>query len=136
MENLLKSSFVAAAILCIGAHLSLAQALDPAVQSKVDAMTKEIQAWAAAPAIVDAVKAYNAAPPADAASMTQEKWKTTPILDPFVRGFTKNPAADFLKGKKTDATAEAFLSAADGRFFWVYSGKRSSFPQKNRMRTR
>ena len=37
------------------------------------------------------------------------------MLDPFVRGFSKNDAATFLKSKKTDVIAEAFVSAADGR---------------------
>ena len=131
MNLLLKSTLVAAALLSAGMHRSHAQALDPALQPKVDAMVKEAQALAAAPEIIDATKAYNAAPPADAASMTQEKWKTLPILDPFVRGFSKNPAGLFLKSKKTDVISEAFLSGADGNKVaflakttnWCHKGK-------------
>jgi hypothetical protein len=46
--------------------------------------------------------------------MTQDKWKGLSILDPFVRSFTKNEAADFLKSKKSDIVNEAFLSGSDG----------------------
>jgi hypothetical protein len=100
-------------VLLTGASV-LAEGLDAAVQTKVDAMVKQIQTWAADPAIVDAVKAHNASLPADEAAMTQDKWKALSILDPVVRSYSKNPAGTFLKSKKTDAVAEAFLSGADG----------------------
>ena len=42
-----------------------------------------------------------------------------------------------VKMKQRPATAPALNKRiTTTRFFWVYSGKRSSFPQKNRMRTR
>lgn len=88
--------------------------LDAALQAKVDAKIKAIIEWAAAPAIVDAVKAQNTNPPATHADMTQDKWKGLTVLDPFVRGFSKNAAADFLKGKKGEEVSEAFVSSADG----------------------
>jgi hypothetical protein len=91
-----------------------AQTLEAAVQAKVDAKVKEVQAWASDPAIVGAVKQQNTTLPADYGAMTQDKWKTLSILDPFVRSFTKNPAAVFLKGKKSDVVAESFLSDANG----------------------
>jgi hypothetical protein len=91
-----------------------AEPLTPALQSKVDAKIKEVQTWAADPVIVNAVKAHNAAVPADQAAMTQEKWKTLSALDPFVRSFSKNEAAAFLKAKKSDVVTEAFLSDAAG----------------------
>lgn len=91
-----------------------AQGLDAALQAKVDAKVKEVQAWAADPIIVNAVKAHNASPSAEAAAMTADKWKGLPILDPFVRSFTKNPVAEFLKSKKGDVVSEAFVSGADG----------------------
>lgn len=90
------------------------EGLDPAVQSKVDAQVKQIQAWAAEPAIVSAVKTANAGQPGDLAAMTQDKWKALSILDPVVRGFTKNAAAELLKSKKSEVVSEAFVSAADG----------------------
>jgi hypothetical protein len=90
------------------------EGLDPALQSKIDSQIKQVQAWAAAPVIVEAVKAHNTSPPSDAAAMTQEKWQTLSILDPFVRGRSKNPVAMFLKANKGDLVSEAFVSGADG----------------------
>lgn len=89
-------------------------ALAPEVQAKVDARIKAIQTWAADPAVVAAVKAQNASLPADHAAMTQDKWKTAPVLDPLVRSFTKNPVAEVLKKNKDEAVSEAFVSDANG----------------------
>lgn len=91
-----------------------AQTLDAAIQAKVDAKIKEVQTWAADPAIVEAVKKQNATLPAEYSAMNQDKWKTLTVLDPFVRLFSKNDAAGFLKAKKTDVVGEAFLSDANG----------------------
>jgi hypothetical protein len=98
---------------CAGAALA-AESLDPAVQAKVDARIKDIQSWAAEPAVLSAVKAHNGALPPEQAAMTQDKWKALSVLDPFVRGFAKNEAAAFLKNKQTPVVGEAFLSGADG----------------------
>ncbi|MFO1477545.1 MAG: hypothetical protein U1F98_12955 [Verrucomicrobiota bacterium] len=111
MKLLLALSLAAAGFLSIA---RAADELDPALQAKVDAQIKQIQALAADPVIVDAVKAQNASLPAEDAAMTQEKWKSLTIMDPFVRSFTKNPAGQFLKSRKTDAISEAFLSDAAG----------------------
>lgn len=91
-----------------------AEDLDAATQAKVTAKINVIKTWAADPAIVTAVKAQNGSVPAELAAMTQDKWKAAGILDPIVRGLTKNDAAGILKSKKTDDVSEAFLSAADG----------------------
>jgi hypothetical protein len=91
-----------------------ADALDPALQAKVDAQVKVIQAWAGDPIIVNAVKAQNASLPQELAAMTQDKWKDLSKMDSFVRSFDKNAAGQFLKGKKTDAVIRAFLSDAAG----------------------
>ena len=132
MNSLLKYPLIIAALLGIGMHFSHADGLEPAVQAKVDAMTKEIQALAASPAIVDATKAYNAAAlSADAAAMTQDKWKSLSVLDPFVRSFQKNPTGEFLKSKKTDVMSEAFLSGADGNKI-AFLAKTSSFCHKGK----
>jgi hypothetical protein len=96
------------------AQLAGAASLDAAQQGKVDAKVKEIQSWAAMPAIVDAVKAYNAAKSPEAASMDQAKWAGLSVIDPFVRGLTKNAAAELLKAKKGEVVSEAFVSGADG----------------------
>ncbi|HEY0686964.1 MAG TPA: hypothetical protein VGD45_31770 [Steroidobacter sp.] len=108
-----------AALLATLLCLSQADAagLEPAMQAKVTAKTKEIRAWAAEAAIVDAVKAYNAGKSPQAAGMDQAKWGATSVIDPFVRGLTKTPAAELLKNKRrasNEVLAEAFLSGADG----------------------
>jgi hypothetical protein len=91
-----------------------AQGLEPAVQAKVNTQITQVVALAADPAVVQAVRDQNAALPADYAAMTQEKWKALPILEPFVRSFTRNPAAAVIKAKKTEFVTEAFLSDAAG----------------------
>ena len=91
-----------------------ADALDPAMQAKVDAQLKVIQGWAADPVIVNAVKAQNASLPAEYAAMTQDKWKDLAKTDPFVRSFDKNAVGEFIKGKKSDLVIRAFVSDAAG----------------------
>ena len=91
-----------------------ADALDPAMQAKVDAQIKVVQAWAAEPVIVNAVKAQNASLPPELAAVTQEKWEAMKKVDPFVRAFDKNDAGTFLKSKKSDVFSRAFLSDAAG----------------------
>jgi hypothetical protein len=124
-----------ASLLCltrIAASADLdATALNTATQAKVDAKVKEVQSWAADPAIVGAVKAYNAARPAEAAAMDQAKWTGTSVLDPFVRGLTKNPAAEFLKSKKGEVVSEAFVSGADGGKV-AFLGKTSNWSHKGK----
>lgn len=114
MKHLAALSLVSLVCVCVAAPATAAP-LDPAAQAKIDAQVKVIQAWASDPAIVNAVKAQNASKSADYAAMTQDAWASLTVLDPFVRGFSKNDAAAFLKSKKTEVIAEAFVSAADGR---------------------
>lgn len=109
------SALFSAVLLSVVATVNAADStLDSAVQAKVDAKVKAIAEWAATPAVVEAVKAQNANPPTEHAGVTQDKWKSLTVLDPFVRGFSKNAAADLLKSKKTEEISEAFLSSADG----------------------
>lgn len=91
-----------------------AHAADDAIVAKVKAKLPAIEALATEPAIIAAIKAQNDAPSADAQSMTQDKWKTLPVLDGFVRALTKNDAAAVLKAKKDETVAEAFVSSAGG----------------------
>jgi hypothetical protein len=91
-----------------------AQSITPAVQARIDAQLKEIAAWAVDPVVVDAVRAQNAKPAAEVAALNQDKWRALTVLDPTVRGFTKNPAAGVLKAKKTEVVTEAFVSSANG----------------------
>ena len=95
-------------------QIAAAAKLDATAQSKVDAKVKQIQGWVADAAIIAAVKAYNSAKSPQAAAMGQTKWAALSVLDPFVRGLTKNPAAQVLKAKKGEVVVEAFLSGADG----------------------
>jgi len=115
MKTLLKNIALTVAVLCIADRTVLAaEALDPAAQAKVDAKLKDVMAWAADPAIVNAVKAHNAGVPAEQSAMTQDAWKALSVMDPLVRNFTKNDAAQFLKSKKGEVVSEAFVSGADG----------------------
>jgi hypothetical protein len=108
MKTQLQLLALAAAFTCC------AEGLEPATQAKVDAKIKVVQDWAADAAIVTAVKAHNASAAGEVPGMTQEKWKEASVMDPVIRGFTKNPAAEFLKSKRTAAVSEAFVSGADG----------------------
>ena len=110
----LKSLFTLVPLFCTAVVLSSAGALDPALQAKVDAQVKAIQAWAADPVLVNAVKAQNAGLPADYAAMTQDKWKDLSKLDPFVRTFDKSATGEFLKSKKSDVVIRSFVSDANG----------------------
>ncbi len=96
------------------ASAALAQTISPALQAKLDAQFAAIESWAADPAIVQAVKAHNASVPAEHAALNQEKWRALTVLDPIVRGFTKNEAGQFLKSKRSSLVSEAFVSDAAG----------------------
>ena len=111
------------------AKTSAADAVDTALQAKIDAQVKTIQTWAADPAIVNAVKAQNASLPAEFAAMTQDKWKDLSKMDPFVRALDKNPAGEFLKSKKSDIVIRAFVSDAAG-FKVAYTSKTLSWSHK------
>ena len=110
---------------------SAAESLSSAIQAKLDEKVKVIQEWAISPVIVKAVLQRNSTPLTEVASMNQEQWKTVSMLNPVIKLFTKNEAADFLKTKKDVAVTEAFLSAADGTKIaflskttnWSHSGK-------------
>lgn len=100
--------------LCCWSPALAATELTPAQQAKIETMVKEFQGWGADPKMVEAVKSYNTAPSADAKGMTNEKWTSLTVLDPVVRGLTKNDLATFLKGKTTETVGEFFVSGADG----------------------
>ncbi|MEW6219782.1 MAG: hypothetical protein AB1634_09660 [Thermodesulfobacteriota bacterium] len=91
-----------------------AEGLTPDQQAKLAAKVQAFQAWSTDPAVVAAVKAYNANPPAEARTMTNEAWKALTVLDPFVRGLAKNELATHLKSTKDDTVSEIFVSGADG----------------------
>lgn len=101
-------------LLLASAAVLRAQAIAPATQTKIDAQIKIIATWAADPVLIEAVRAHNTGVPPDQAALNQEKWKSLTVLDPLVRGFTKNPAGVFLKSQKNDLVTEAFVSDAAG----------------------
>jgi hypothetical protein len=114
MKTKLLLTLLALGLAGIASQTSGADALDAALQARIDAQLKVVQAWAAEPVIVNAVKAQNTSLPPDLAAMTQDKWKDLSKMDRFVRSFDKNEAGAFLKGKKTDVIIRAFLSDAAG----------------------
>lgn len=126
--SIVRKCLAVAGLLAMGAA---GQPLPPAVKAKVEAKTAQIQSWSTDPVIVAAVRAYNAAPPAEAKGMTNEKWKGLTLLDPVVRSFTRNPLAEHLKRKRDDSIGEIFVSAADGSkvaflsktTYWNHKGK-------------
>lgn len=118
-----------AVLLCWSCFAAADAEVDPLFQARVDAKIEEIRKWAAEGAIVDAVKQYNTARPPQAATMDQAKWANTSVIDPFVRGMTKTPAAQVLKAKRGDMVSEAFLSGADGGKV-AFLGKTSNWSHK------
>jgi len=81
-------------------------------KAALDKQIETVKTWAASKAIVDAVKASNTAP--EGKDMTQDKWAKLSVLDPVVRGFTKNAAAEELKKTKGPAVTEAFVNNSAG----------------------
>ena len=129
----MKTTFTAFLAACVAVCLvPVIQAeIEPAIQAKIDAEIVAAKSLAADATIVAAVKAHNAAPASEAQAMTQEKWKTLTLLDPFVRSFSKNPTADVLKTKKSTLVSEAFLSGVDGRKV-AFLTKTSSWSHKGK----
>lgn len=112
MKNLSRLSFlVSIGWFAMQVYLVGAESLAPSVQAKVDAEKAKVEAWAADPVLVKAVKEHNGAA---ALAMTQDAWKGLSVLDAQVRGFTKNAAGARLKELKSEAVSEAFLSGEDG----------------------
>lgn len=110
----LRSCFIAAIALLLAISPGFGQPLDSTATAKLGIQVDLARQLAADPAIVAAVKSHNDQVPASSAAMTRERWKTLSVLDPAVRGFTKNAAAEFLKARKSSIVSEAFLSGADG----------------------
>lgn len=105
---------LAASAFALCAASAFAQGLPAEKQALLNAKLVEIKALAADPVIVKAVVAQNTALPAAYAEMTQDKWKTLTVLDPFVRGFNKNEVGVLLKTRKSAWLSEAFVNDAKG----------------------
>lgn len=61
----------------------------PELQEKLNAQIKQLKQYSTDAQIVAAVKTYNSNPPAEGKDMTNNKWHSLSILDPFVRGIGK-----------------------------------------------
>jgi hypothetical protein len=128
---MIRATFLRSTLLTLALLSAGASPVAPEFQQKVDTKVAWAQQLAADPAILSAVKAANAAPSAEVQAMTNEKWKTLTVLDPFVRSFAKNDAGKFLKSKQDDSVGEAFVSAANGTkvafiaktTLWNHTGK-------------
>jgi hypothetical protein len=91
-----------------------ASGLPSAVQARVDEQIKLATAWAAEPAVVQAVREHNRAVPPAHAQLDQLQWKALSARDPLVTEFTRNAAGQFLSAKRNALVVEAFLSDANG----------------------
>jgi len=119
-------------VLAVAAVIGLsapARAAD--AKAKAEAKAKALS-WVSTDAtVVAAVKAHNAGPSAEAKAMTQEKWKALPVLDPFVRGLSKNTLAEHLKTRRDGSWSELFVSGADGTKVALFN-KTSSWSHKGK----
>jgi len=105
--------------------------LSAEAKTKVAERLKQYSSLGSDPAVVKAVREFNAAPPAEAKGMTQDKWKGLSVISTEIRAFSKNALASFLKGKKDDGITEIFVSGADGNKVaflakttgWCHKGK-------------
>lgn len=129
---MVKKLFVCALMTAVVVVLSAQAApLTAEQRTKVEGFLATLRPLGIDPVIVKAVREYNAAPPPEAQGMTQAKWDGLSVLSPEVRAFAKNPLAEYLKTKRSEAIAELFVSGAKGTkvaFFakttnWSHAGK-------------
>jgi len=82
---------------------------------KLEAEIKQLKPFSTDPQVVSAVKAYNSTTPSpEAQAMTNEKWRSLTLFDPFVRAVGKTALSAYLKTKQDDMIAKVFVSGADG----------------------
>jgi len=105
--------------------------LDAKVQQQIDAKLKAVTTWAANPIIVAAVKAQNEHRPDEFSKMTQEQWAAAVPTERFVRQFTQNAAADYLKSQRDATITEAFISDTEG-YKVAFLAKPSSWSHKGK----
>jgi len=113
MTTVVRSVLLGGLVL-VASAAAQAQALPADISSKVQAKIKQLKYLSTDPAVVGAVKAYNANPPEMAKSMSNDQWKQLTLLDPAVRALSKNELGQYLKSKQDDTISEAFVSGADG----------------------
>jgi hypothetical protein len=114
MTTTAKSIMKMATVLLVAATASFAQA-PPELQAKLNAKIKQLEGFSTDSQVVGAVKTYNStAPSAEQKAMTNDKWHSLTLFDPFVRAIGKSPLSEYLKTKRDDEIAKVFVSGADG----------------------
>jgi hypothetical protein len=114
MKRLMKRVLLfSAGVACLATSVMAAPPA-PELKAKLQAKAKEVQWMSTDPKVVAAVKEHNANSSAESKAMTQDKWKSLPVLDPFVRALSKNELAEYLKSKRDPTVSELFVSGADG----------------------
>ncbi len=111
-SNKLKTTMAAGLLALVATCFG--ESLSPDLKLKLDSRIKQLEHWSTEPEMVAAVRAHNANPPADAKSMTQEKWQKLTVLDPFVRSYSRTPLAMSLKASSDGSISECFVSGSDG----------------------
>jgi hypothetical protein len=91
-----------------------AEPLTAEQKTKVDSQMKLLQPLGSDPVVVKAVREFNKKQPADTAGMTQARWDKLSVLDPIVKGLSRNALAAYLKTKRTPVMADLFVSGANG----------------------
>ncbi len=108
----LKSSIILAMLSFSG--IVPAQA-PPELQAKLNSEIKHLESISNNSQVVSAVRAYNSTPASpEAKAMTNEKWHSLSLFDPFVRAIAKNSLSGYLKSQKDDVVSKIFVSGADG----------------------
>lgn len=111
---MLKPIVKTAILLLILSATSASQA-PPELQAKLSAEIKALETLSKDPQVVGAVKTYNSTPAtAEAKGMTNDKWHSLTLFDPFVRAIGKDSLSEYLKTKRDDVIAKIFVSGADG----------------------
>lgn len=108
---------------------ALAAELSAEKKTALDKQIEALKAITSDKIIIDAVKASNSNP--DGKEMTQEKWAKLTVLDPMVRGFTKNPTAEVIRKLKNAIVTEAFLNNSSGTKV-AFLAKTSSWSHKGK----
>ncbi len=87
----------------------------PELQAKLNTEIKHLETISADSQVIGAVKAYNSTPASpEAKAMTNEKWHSLSLFDPFVRAIGKNSLSEYLKTQKDEVITKIFVSGADG----------------------
>jgi hypothetical protein len=102
------------AALVLTAAATFAQ-VAPELQAKLTPEIKHLETISGDAQVVEAVKAYNSATPSpEAKAMTNDKWHSLTLFDPFVRAIGKSSCSEYLKTQKNDVIVKIFVSGADG----------------------